>query len=57
MDRQIICDCGFALRSPAPDELVRIAQAHALESHGLVISAELALAMSRPVQAESGGTR
>ena len=43
------CDCGWTARAPEA-ELVALIQDHALDAHGLEITAEQALAQARPVE-------
>lgn len=48
MSKVIICDCGVVVRGNTDDELVAAAQEHALDVHGMSITAEQALAMAVP---------
>jgi predicted small metal-binding protein len=48
MTKVLRCMCGYTLRSENEVELIRVAQEHAMQVHGLRITAEQALAMSRP---------
>jgi predicted small metal-binding protein len=48
MTKVIACPCGVELRAEGDDELVRRAQQHASEAHGLELTREQALAMARP---------
>jgi predicted small metal-binding protein len=47
----IQCPCGHIMRAPSHDEVVRVAQLHAREVHGMDLSAKEALSMARPEQA------
>jgi predicted small metal-binding protein len=48
MGKVINCDCGFVVRGGSDDELVRIAQSHAKDVHGMDISADQALSRAVP---------
>jgi predicted small metal-binding protein len=41
------CDCGYVCRGVDVDELVRDAQRHAREAHGIEVSAEQVLALGK----------
>lgn len=49
MTKVIKCDCGFTVRGESDDELVKNAQAHALDVHKMELTAEQALSMAEPV--------
>ena len=49
MTKVIKCDCGFVVRGDSDDELVKGAQAHASEAHGMDLTSEQALSMAEPV--------
>ena len=44
----INCDCGFVVRGKTDDELVKQAQKHAREVHGMEITREQVLAIAQP---------
>jgi predicted small metal-binding protein len=46
MAKVINCDCGYVVRGATDDEIVRNAQTHAREVHGMDISAEQALSLA-----------
>lgn len=48
MGKVINCPCGFVLRAPSDDEVVRLAQQHAKEAHSMDLTREEALSMARP---------
>ena len=48
MAKVISCPCGFVLRAPTDDEVVRLAQQHAKETHNMDLKREQALSMARP---------
>ena len=54
MRRRVGCDCGAAFEGVREDALVRDAQRHALEVHGIRLSTEFVLALARPVEATAG---
>jgi len=51
---ELECDCGFVAHGGDDDELVVAAQAHARETHGMCLPAELILTLAgtnpRPVR-------
>lgn len=47
--RGLRCPCGFEVRSRNEDEIIRMAQLHALSEHGQDITAEQARALIEPV--------
>ncbi len=47
MAKVIECPCGTILRADADEELVRLAQEHALQTHSIPLSRDQALAMAR----------
>ena len=49
MTKVIKCDCGATIRGDNDDELVKAAQAHALDVHQMELTANQALAMAEPV--------
>ena len=49
MTKVIKCDCGGTIRGDNDDELVKAAQAHALDVHQMELTAEQALSMAEPV--------
>ena len=49
MTKVIKCDCGSTIRGDNDDELVKAAQAHALDVHQMELTAEQALSMAEPV--------
>ena len=44
MAKQVTCDCGFMLRTPSDDELVKHVQLHAKDTHSMDLTPEQALA-------------
>ena len=48
MTKVINCPCGFVLRGPTDDEVVRLAQQHAKDAHKMDLTREEALSMARP---------
>jgi hypothetical protein len=48
MTKVIQCPCGYSLREEADAALVRAAQAHALNAHGLELTRAQAMAMAKP---------
>jgi predicted small metal-binding protein len=44
----IQCPCGYSIREEDDDALVRSAQTHALNAHGLELTREQAMAMAKP---------
>ena len=44
----INCDCGFVVRGKTDEELVKEAQKHAREVHGMEITREQVLAIAQP---------
>src|SRR5436853_2006588 len=48
MAKQVTCDCGFMLRTPSDDELVKHVQLHAKDTHSLDLTPEQALARRSP---------
>jgi predicted small metal-binding protein len=48
MAKVIKCECGFVVRGESEDELVRDAQHHAKEVHGMEITRDQVLAMAVP---------
>ena len=51
MAKQVTCDCGFMLRTPSDDELVKHVQLHAKDTHSLDLTPEQALARAVSVEA------
>ncbi len=51
MVKQVTCDCGFMLRTPSDDELVKHVQLHAKDIHSMDLTAEQALARAVSVEA------
>jgi predicted small metal-binding protein len=49
MKKEIECPCGYVIRADDEEELVKRAQKHASESHGMELTSEQALEMARPV--------
>ena len=49
MAKEIRCDCGYVVRADTDQELVADAQRHALDVHGIRITAEQVLGMAQPV--------
>jgi predicted small metal-binding protein len=49
--KQVTCDCGFMLRTPSDDELVKHVQLHAKDTHSLDLTPEQALARAVSVEA------
>lgn len=49
MTKVIKCDCGVVIRGDSDEELVKAAQAHSTDVHGMEITAEQALSMAEPV--------
>ena len=47
MERILTCECGYEALG-TEDDVVAAAQAHAWDSHGMELSAQLARALSRP---------
>lgn len=47
-EKVINCDCGHVVRGKDTEELVRNAQKHAKEAHGMTITREQALAIAQP---------
>ena len=56
MEHVLQCECGYRASGPE-EEVVAAAQAHAWDSHGMELSAELARALVRPRSGETGATR
>lgn len=50
--RVIRCDCGFEASEDGEAALVRRAQDHARDAHGMELPAELVLALARSATAE-----
>ena len=48
MTKVIQCPCGFVVRAPNDQALVKDAQKHASELHGMQLTEDQALAMARP---------
>ena len=48
MTKMIPCPCGYIARGKDDNELVRKAQRHAKEAHGMELTREQILAMARP---------
>jgi predicted small metal-binding protein len=48
MTTVVQCPCGFTVRSEDRKSIVSQAQRHAKEAHGMELTEEQALAMSRP---------
>ncbi|MDQ6948669.1 MAG: DUF1059 domain-containing protein [Actinomycetota bacterium] len=48
VERVIRCDCGFEAASDVDADLVERAQAHARQTHGSEVSADLILSLARP---------
>lgn len=48
MKKIIKCDCGVVIEADGDDELVRLGQKHASETHHLDLSREQLLRMARP---------
>jgi predicted small metal-binding protein len=48
MAKLINCDCGFVVQGADDAELVRNAQAHAREVHGMEMTEEQALSLALP---------
>ncbi len=48
MRKVIRCDCGYVARGDNDHELVRVAQLHARDAHGIELSPDQALAMAEP---------
>jgi predicted small metal-binding protein len=48
MAKVIHCPCGYIVRAPNDETLVKDAQKHASESHDMQLTEEQALAMARP---------
>ncbi len=46
MEKTLQCDCGFVARAEDEDDLVVQVQRHAVEAHGMALSAEQALLMA-----------
>lgn len=46
--RIIDCPCGYVLEGDGDDEIVARAQQHARDVHGMELTRDQALAMSRP---------
>jgi len=51
MAKQVTCDCGFMLRTPSDDELVKHVQLHAKDTHNMELTPEQALARAVSVEA------
>ena len=51
MAKQVTCDCGFMLRTPSDDELVKHVQLHAKDTHSIDLTPEQALARAVSVEA------
>jgi len=51
MAKQVTCDCGFMLRTPSDDELVKHVQLHAKDTHSMDLTPEQALARAVSVEA------
>lgn len=51
MSKVINCDCGYVARGDTDDELVRTAQQHAREVHGMELTREQVLSLSVPAEA------
>ena len=49
--KQVTCDCGFMLRTPSDDELVKHVQLHAKDTHSMDLTPEQALARAVSVEA------
>ena len=47
-EKVINCDCGHVVRGRDDDELVRNAQQHAKDAHGMEITREQVLAIAQP---------
>ena len=47
MEWVIHCDCGTSVRGKSEDELVRNAQEHAKNKHGVTVTREQALALAQ----------
>ena len=56
MEQVLQCECGYRASGPEA-EVVAAAQAHAWDSHGMELSAELARALVRPRSGQTGATR
>jgi hypothetical protein len=41
VDRSLVCDCGFVATSTRDADVVAVAYAHAVEAHGIELSARL----------------
>jgi len=48
MIKQFTCECGVVIKGRDDDDLVRQAQRHAREVHGMEINRDQVLAMARP---------
>jgi len=48
MRRLIKCQCGYVVRAPSLEDLVRLAREHAREAHDMQLTDEQALAMATP---------
>ncbi len=46
----IRCDCGFEASETGDEQLVKRAQEHARDVHGMDLPAELLLALARPAR-------
>ena len=46
MDKLLLCDCGFEVRAKDEREFVARVQQHALEAHGMQLSAEEVLQLA-----------
>ena len=56
MEHVLQCECGYRASGPEA-EVVAAAQAHAWDSHGMELSAELARSLVRPPSDDTGATR
>jgi len=47
MPKVINCPCGYVVRANSDTELIKLAQQHAKEAHGMALARDEALAMAR----------
>jgi len=48
MAKVIQCPCGYSIREADEDTLIAVAQEHAKSAHGVELTTDQAMAMSRP---------